>query len=132
MRRSTLGGPTQFARFDATLTEGLQHNLNIIAGVVGKKSNRIEVRGHAMPETLPSDSTFRDQLDLSFARASAAAEYLVEKGIDRRRLLVSAAGDSEPKTRTRKKEGQRLNRRVDVFLIDSYISQTHLTDLQAR
>jgi len=118
----TLGGPTRFAPFEAKLPEALKDNLDVIAKVVGPKANRIMVRGHAAPEPLPAKSPFADQTDLSYARARAVAAYLVTKGIDRHRLVVSAAGEAEPRLRTREKEGQNLNRRVDVFLIDSYIT----------
>ena len=119
---ATLGGAAVFEPFDATLTEVLQQTLDDIARVLRDKPNRIMVRGHAAPNPLPDDSSFRDVWDLSFARANAAAQYLVEQGIERRRVLVSAAGDTEPRHLTRQKEGQRFNRRVDVFLIDAYIT----------
>ncbi len=126
----TLGGATLFKRFDATLTDELKANLDLIVKVVAKKPNRLVVRGHASPEPLPADTPFLtvldrkaiDQMDLSYARAHATAEYLIERGIDRKRLLVSAAGDSAPRKITRRKELQKLNDRVDVFLIDSYIT----------
>ncbi len=125
----TLGGPAQFARFDATLTDDLKRNLDAIARVVGPKPNRIAVRGHASPEPLPDDFRLeidglevRDPWDLSFARARAVANYLEERGIDRRRLVVSAAGDTEPRAISRDPKTQRRNRRVDVFVIDAYIT----------
>ena len=87
------------------------------------------IRGHATREPLPADAnlTFqgfpiRNQWDLSFARAVAVAEYLQKKGLDRRRMVISAAGDTEPRNSTRQKDLRKLNRRVDVFLIDSYIT----------
>jgi flagellar motor protein MotB len=67
-------------------------------------------------------------MDLLYARARTTAEYLIAKGIDRRRLVVSAAGSNEPRKVTRRKELQKLNRRVDVFLIDSYITHPHPPD----
>jgi chemotaxis protein MotB len=127
----TLGGPTLFGRFDATLTDELKANLDVIVNVAAKKPNRLIVRGHASPEPLPPDGgpflpilgrKAIDPMDLSYARAHATAEYLISQGIDRGRLLVSAAGNSEPRKITRRKELQKLNRRVDVFLIDSYIT----------
>ena len=132
----TLGGPTLFGPFDTVLTDELKANLDVIAGVVSKKPNRLVVRGHASPEPLPLDPPFLpvlgrkaiDQMDLSYARAHATAEYLIAKGIERRRLVVSAAGSSEPRKITRRKELQKLNRRVDVFLIDSYIRHSHPPD----
>lgn len=146
----TLGGPARFDPYDARLTDALKKNLDIIAGVLRPKPNRIIVRGHATPEPIPSHikvasavfgaSTLvpepvpgqrvlsfdgldvRDQFDLSYARARAVADYLVSKRIPRERIRVSAAGDTEPRLQTRRETGQAMNRRVDVFLVDSYIS----------
>jgi len=119
----TLGGAVVFARHSAELTPALQQSLDVIAAVLARKINRIEVRGHASPEPLPDDTPFRDTLDLSFARAQAAADYLVSRGVSLDRIRISAAGDTEPRTLARGKEAQALNRRVDVFLIDSYITR---------
>jgi len=118
----TMGGPARFQRFGTTLTEALKKNLDIIAEVVGPKPNRLMVRGHASLEPLPDQTRFRDKSELSFARARAVAEYLISKGIDRNRLIVCAAGDTEPRVLTGRKADRSLNRRVDVFLIDSYIT----------
>jgi chemotaxis protein MotB len=116
----TLGGPSLFAEGESQLNEALRQNLDVIVRVLSGKTNQVVVRGHATRETLPADSPARDALDLSFARAATVAEYLIAKGIDSRRVRVSAAGDSEPRLITREAQEQRLNRRVDVFLIDSY------------
>ena len=143
----TLGGPTMFAPFDSALTEDLKKNLDILADVLRDKSNRIMVRGHASPEPLPNDPPFVgrlerllprtgasafDHYDLSFARAHAAAEYLISRGIARRRLIISAAGDSEPRMPTRHAGRRMVNRRVDVFVIDSYITSPQLGPAAGR
>jgi len=128
----TLGGPALFGQFEPTLSAGLKANLTIIARVLKTAPNKIIVRGHASPQPIPLDSPYSiewqkrtgrapDQMDLSFARANAAAKFLVQQGIDDKRLVVSAAGDSELRVRSRDPKRQRENRRVDVFLIDSYI-----------
>lgn len=124
----TLGGAARFERFDADLNDEIKKSLDIVARVVAPKPNRLMVRGHASPEPLPPGSPFSGQMELSYVRAQQVAEYLVAKGIDRRRLVVSAAGKSEQRHRSRKKGDQRFNRRVDVFLIDSYISSPHSSD----
>lgn len=124
----TMGGPAIFGRFDATLSEDLTKNLDVIAQVLKTKENRFFVRGHASAEPLPDDCIYRDKLDLSFARAHIVAQYFIEQGIDPRRILVSAVGDSEPRLVTRDPEAQKLNRRVDVFLIDSYITRPTSSD----
>ncbi len=123
----TLGGPAMFKPFSAELTKALRENLDMIADVLRKRSRRIEVRGHAAPIALPKDSKFRDTFDLSFARADAVAKYLISKEVRPERILVSAAGDNEPRTLKRGAEHQAANRRVDVYLIDSYIGQSSNT-----
>ncbi len=88
-----------------------------------EKTNRVEVRGHATPEPLPPDSPYKDAMDLSFARAHAVAKFLMERGIPRERIRVSAAGDSEPRSLVRGADAQSVNRRVDLFLVDSYTTR---------
>ncbi|MEX0703455.1 MAG: flagellar motor protein MotB [Planctomycetales bacterium] len=135
----TLGGPARFGRFDARLTDALRAELDVIAGVLATKPNRVMVRGHATREPLPADGALaydgfevRDRWDLSYARARAVADHLVQRGIDRRRLLVSAGGDAETHTPTRQENGRRVNRRVDVFILDSYTSPRERADSELR
>lgn len=116
----TLGGPAQFARFSAELTETAKQDLEMIASVVGPRPNRIVIRGHASREPLPADCPFKDPVELSFRRALAGAEYLIQCGISRDRIAVTAAGNSEPRTISRDPENQGQNRRIDVFVIDEY------------
>jgi chemotaxis protein MotB len=122
----TMGGPALFEPFEANLTPGLKQNLEIIANTLSSKPNRIVVRGHTSLEPLPPDCEYSDHWDLSFHRARISAEYLIAQGIDRRRILVSAAGDTEPKKQKNQTFDQNQNRRVDVFLIDAYITHPHL------
>lgn len=146
----TLGGPARFAPFDARLSPALKKNLDIIADVLRAKPQQIVVRGHATPEPIPSAAVvaaagigasiplpetpgetvllsfdglpIRDQFDLSFARARAVAEYLISKRIPRERIQIGAAGETELRLQTRSQTDQAYNRRVDVFLVDSYIT----------
>ncbi|MFK7776561.1 MAG: flagellar motor protein MotB [Gimesia sp.] len=117
----TLGGTASFDRFSAKLNPVLKQRLSIVAEILLPSPNRLIVRGHASPEPLPKDSKYRDSQELSFYRAKNVAEFLESKGIEPERLIVSSAGDAEPRTITRNPEEQYLNRRVDVFLIDTYI-----------
>jgi chemotaxis protein MotB len=118
----TLGGNATFERFEADLPVAARKDLETIAGVIGNRPNRIVVRGHATRERLPVDSPYADAMELSFARAAAGAAYLEELGIDRQRIAVVAAGDSEPRVVTRDATRQAQNRRIDVFIIDEYIT----------
>ncbi len=137
----TLGGPAIFPRFGAELSDDLKARLDVITRVIKHKPNKIVVRGHATPEPLPPGSPYRDPTDLSYARARNVAEYLMKKGIAPERLYVSAVGASEPWRITKRPDVFSQNHRVDVFVIDSYISPSQLktkssptrksTDLQA-
>lgn len=118
----TLGGPCVFDRFSADLNENLKADLVTVAKVVKNRPNIVVVRGHDTREPLPPNSPYRDAYDLSFARAMQAAEFLINEGISRTRVQISAAGDSEPFVITRDKQAQAMNRRVDVFVLDTYIS----------
>ena len=127
----SLGGPAMFSSFEAKLSQGLRDRLDAVAQVVATKPNRVLVRGHASAEPLPPESAFADPWDLSFARARNVAQYLVESGVPRDRILVSAAGDTEPRLLTRERARQVQNRRVDVFLIDSYITPSALAESES-
>ncbi len=128
----TMGGPALFEKFDAKLNDALKTSLDAIVQAIATKPNRMIIRGHASAQPLPDNAEFDDPLQLSFARAHNVAQYLIDKGIDRRRLLVSAVGAAEPRVTTRNEGEHRRNRRVDVFLIDSYISPSQSSESEIR
>ncbi len=72
---------------------------------------RIELVGH-------SDSTGPEaaNLALSLTRAQRVADYLVARGVDSERLLVSAAGSAEPIADDATRLGRERNRRVELRL----------------
>jgi chemotaxis protein MotB len=119
----TLGGPCLFEKFSAELNDDLKADLEGLYEVLKKRPNRIVIRGHATREPLPPGSRHSDPMALSYARAEAVGAYLEELGLPSERLLVTAAGDSEPRVISRKREMQRENRRVDVLIVDAYTSQ---------
>lgn len=55
---------------------------------------------------------------LSEARAEAVVDYLVANGLDRERLVPVGRGESEPIADNETEEGRRLNRRIEVDLLD--------------
>ena len=120
-KRITLGGPALFDRFSADPTDELNAVLDQLAEVMDHSRKQIAVRGHASPEPLPAGTTpFADHQELAFERAARVAERLIERGVSPSRLILSSAGSAEPRLRTRDPQRQRLNDRVDVFLVDSY------------
>jgi len=120
-----VGGKISFDRFSATLKPEARELIVQTAERIRGYNTKVVVRGHATREPLPDGSTFHDARDLSYARANAVARELEDNGIRRVRILVVAAGDSEPLTRQAYTEERRAaNRRVEILvtedLVDDY------------
>ncbi len=72
----------------------------------------IEIGGHT--NSIPPDE-FCDRL--STARAKAVAEYLIQKGIDPRRVAYKGYGKRQPIASNATPEGRRLNQRVEIKIL---------------
>ncbi|MEE8169140.1 MAG: flagellar motor protein MotB, partial [Phycisphaerae bacterium] len=117
-----LGGPVAFDRFTAQLKPDADDVLRVIAEKVRGHRNMIEVRGHATVEPLPSESPFRDDLDLSYARARIVRDRLMELGVEPEVLRIAAVGANEPiLTRAYTPDRLAVNRRVDIIVHQSLI-----------
>ena len=73
---------------------------------------QIELRGHT-----DNQGTLEYNQKLSEARAKAVADYLVEKGIDRKRLSSIGYGKSQPIADNATAEGRQKNRRVEYRVV---------------
>jgi len=72
---------------------------------------KIEIRGHT-----DNIGTKEYNLQLSLARAEAVANYLIGKGIDRKRIEVLWFGDEQPIAPNDTEENRQKNRRVEFKL----------------
>ena len=68
----------------------------------------LEVRGYT-----DNVGDLAKNLDLAGTRALAVYEYLVNQGVDARRLSARAIGEDHPIAPNDTREGRRLNRRVE-------------------
>jgi outer membrane protein OmpA-like peptidoglycan-associated protein len=66
---------------------------------------------------------------LSERRASAAAVYLLERGVTAKRLATSAYGESQPVASNETPEGMAQNRRVEIAI---YASEEYRAEVEAR
>lgn len=73
---------------------------------------KIEIGGHT--NSKPKDE-YCDKLSTS--RASAVADYLINKGIDKDRIEFKGYGKRKPLTRTMSDAGQKKNQRVEIKII---------------
>ena len=117
-----VGGLITFDRFQATLKPEGRELIARTAERLRGYNTKILVRGHATHEPLPKDSVYVDARDLSYARARAVADELENNGVRRVRLILTAAGDTEPLVRQAYTEERRaLNRRVEILITEDLI-----------
>ena len=90
--------------------------LDAIAEMIRPLENTIRLVGHT-DNSLPKDSKYRSNLELSLARAYAVSEYLVEKGIRPERIIVSGRGEHQPIFPNDTPEHRALNGRVDIIIV---------------
>jgi chemotaxis protein MotB len=103
---------------DLHVPKEIEPILDIIVNMVKSIPNPIRLVGHT-DDSPPSDPRFKDNWDLSVARAQAVAEYLISKGIDPARLTISGRGGYDPLFPNDTPEHRQLNGRVDIIIIYS-------------
>ncbi len=75
----------------------------------------LRIDGHT--DSLPvRGGRLRSNWELSAARASAVAEYLIELGFPRERLMVAGFADTRPLVEGHDEEARRRNRRIELTL----------------
>lgn len=87
-----------------------------IARVIDRETGPIKVVGHTDNQPLGPLSPFRDNQNLSEARARAVAALLRPMLGDPSRVTESGRGPSEPVADNSSESGRRLNRRVEVLI----------------
>ena len=91
-----------------------------------------EIRGHTDNTPLPTGGLFRDNYDLSFARADAVARFLNQKvDIPMDQFEIIACGTGQPVATNTTTEGRQANRRVDIYL-RGLINTRQVSELQSR
>jgi chemotaxis protein MotB len=123
----TIGGALMFENGSATLLESAKPELFRVAKLLRGRLNKISIRGHATPKILPPESPFSDLWDLSYARAKAVKDYLVDKGgIKEQVLVLEARADTEPlESRAYTPAEQAVNRRVEIILTEAMVDDFH-------
>ncbi len=112
------GGVVFFAPGEALINSDGERTLRQVAELLAGKPQKIEIRGHSSSRPLPPGSPFRDHRHLAFERAMVVMDRLVALRIEKGRLRVAVAGDSEPLTVVPRSETAYLNDRVEVLLLD--------------
>lgn len=115
------GGRIFFDEFSAALDKSQQEELNLIAGDLAGKLQKIELRGHASRRPPPKDSPWKNPWELAFARCRAVADYLASHGVDPRRMRIAVAGDNEPIDSVSNPPYGEKNSRVEIRLLNEWL-----------
>ncbi len=122
----TIGGPAGFDEFSAEVKPAVRAELAKVATMLAGRRNKIIVRGHAHAKYLPEDSPWRDLTDLSYDRARAVKDILVEMGLDDRVFRLEPVGAREPvRPRAYDPAEQAENRRVEVILTEQLVEEAN-------
>ena len=92
--------------------------LQVVASLLGELQGvMFEVRGHTDSRPLATSGRFRDNYDLSYARADTVARWLKVSGkIPLEQFEIISCGPSQPVAANNSEEQMRQNRRVEIFV----------------
>ncbi|MDD3463598.1 MAG: flagellar motor protein MotB [Sulfurospirillaceae bacterium] len=92
--------------------------LKRVADIISKLPENVEVivKGFTDNTSLPQDSKFKDNLELSSSRANAVIRELIKNGIDKNRLSSAGYGDTKAIASNSTPEGREQNSRVEFTM----------------
>lgn len=99
---------------NSAISIAYQKDLNHIYALLSTSpSSKIEIAGHA--DTNGSDDY---NMKLSKRRANAVANYLLNKGLDKSKVIVNAYGETRPLTNGSSDDDMQMNRRTELLIVD--------------
>ncbi|MEL7003520.1 MAG: OmpA family protein [Bacteroidota bacterium] len=102
-----------FAVRSDVITEKSHDELDeIVAMLSTNKAMKIQLEGHTDWQGNP-----KQNLKLSERRVNAVKNYIVDKGISKKRIKTKAYGGTQPLSRARDAESRKKNRRVEVRIL---------------
>jgi chemotaxis protein MotB len=111
-----------FASGSAELSKDGKDALREVAGILRQvRDRRFMVAGHT--DNLPIDpkavppSPFKNNLELSTARALTVAQHLITSGMNPARLVAAGYGEHEPVRANTNEPGRQENRRIEIVLM---------------
>jgi outer membrane protein OmpA-like peptidoglycan-associated protein len=118
----------QFEKGKAKLLRSSIPQLNELAAYLLENNGvEAEIIGHT-----DSDGDAEKNRMLSQRRAEAVRHYLMQNGVDGKRIKATGKGESEPVTENETAEGRAMNRRVEVKLSQYNTSKTVRTEKERK
>lgn len=104
----------QFEPNSSTISKESFPSLDAIKDFLATNANLVvEIGGHT--NTIPQDDNYC--IRLSTERAKSVAEYLVNKGIERSRLVIKGYGKSAPISKENTAAAHKINQRVELKIL---------------
>lgn len=105
-------GSVSFASGSSSIDPRLHPTLDKIASTLNEyPASTVTVVGHT-----DSVGSAQANLELSGRRAAAVADYLVQRGVQRNRMVVETRGETEPIADNSTEAGRAQNRRVEMLI----------------
>lgn len=119
--RAGLARTIRFPRGSATVPEEDWLALAALAERAARSGATVRVVGHSSRRTREMDPIEHAMVNfgMSLRRANAVAAALVESGLPPDRLVVDAAGDTQPVASEAMPSGEARNRRAEIFVESS-------------
>ncbi|MHB8902224.1 MAG: OmpA/MotB family protein, partial [Thermoguttaceae bacterium] len=118
-----LGTDILFDQGDDSLKPGAAEVLQKLADTLNSEDGqelKLLIVGHTDDQPVarkPARDRFRDNFDLSTARARRVAETLQQMGVASHRIGVAGYGANQPVAPNSSDEDRRKNRRVEIFVM---------------
>ena len=112
LQRALSVGRIQFDGGNAEVSPDSFGPLDRVAATIERcRDTTIEVGAHT-----DSDGSTAQNVELSWARAGAIVEYLVDAGVKRERMVAKGYGESSPVADNATAQGKAANRRIEFIL----------------
>jgi chemotaxis protein MotB len=105
-----------FPQDSAALQDSAFPVLDTIIGMLKTTENQIKIVGHT-DDTQPTVAKYENNWELSLARAMMIGDYMVQSGINPKRLIITGRGEYDPIFPNDTTEHRALNSRADIVVV---------------
>ena len=107
-----------FLSGSASLQSGFEELLNNVGFSIRGATGMIQIQGHTDNVGMAFGNRYRDNWDLSSARAATVADYILGRGfIDSGNVVVKGLADTQPIASNDSATGRSQNRRIEIALM---------------
>jgi chemotaxis protein MotB len=120
----TIGGQVSFEIGKAKLLDSAKNQLEVFVEGIRGMNNKIRIRGHSSRIPAQLYHPYENLDDLSFARAVAVKEYLINQlQLRPERVTVEACGDNEPlRSQAYDNVSRAINDRVSIIVTEALVN----------